>query len=399
MAVSLLEKPPGCEWEHSEGSAVTATFPPTPSSTPKPEVALPASTHHQPESPFPSSEAPGSQQPHLAPPLHTAPPAPQPGSIQAIIREQCRSRLYVPPIVWTSKQPRLLGCRFAFKRMHTTRQGQRDAEKESATQQQTQQYQDRILAAAGLRGPAIASWWKLAIKDFLGACNIHPLGSHSTLPFRYGGHVVAKVKTEGIFSAGSTAPFLAYLNLETIDALREKHVCCRVGRRHSVPVATLRQKKLRSLQPRPKAADPYIVAALIALAQEQQLRSHQTAGGRAVDAQAQSASSKETEASSHEAAFFNVQVLAVPGARAQVLHVYKASIPSGFLDNLQKPSLFSPCSPILVSCWLVSLTEPEEVVEQISSLLRVPADARGQGPRPGRMVAYYRRMHDSNRAG
>jgi hypothetical protein len=114
------------------------------------------------------------------------------------------------------------------------------------------------------------------------------------------------IKTDGIFSGDSTAPFLVYINLETIDALREKHVYSRLGPGHSVPIATLKQKKLRSLQPRQKAEDPYILAALIALAQEQQLHSRQTTRGGALDAQSQVPGSREAEGSLHGTASFEV---------------------------------------------------------------------------------------------
>jgi hypothetical protein len=158
----------------SADPADAATSPRPTSLKPKPEVTLSETTHYQPESPCHLSEAPESQLPDPVPPLHTTVRPPQPGSIQAIIREHCRSRLYVPPIAWTSKQPRLLGCRFVFKTLRARGQRQGSAE-ESPTQQQTQEYRDRTFAAAGLQGPAIASWWKVAVEDFLGAYNIRPL--------------------------------------------------------------------------------------------------------------------------------------------------------------------------------------------------------------------------------
>jgi hypothetical protein len=40
---------------------------------------------------------------------------PEPASINAILREHCRTRLYVHPIAWTTDQPRLLGCQFVRK--------------------------------------------------------------------------------------------------------------------------------------------------------------------------------------------------------------------------------------------------------------------------------------------
>jgi hypothetical protein len=40
---------------------------------------------------------------------------PEPASINAMLREHCRTRLYVHPIAWTTDQPRLLGCQFVRK--------------------------------------------------------------------------------------------------------------------------------------------------------------------------------------------------------------------------------------------------------------------------------------------
>ena len=44
------------------------------------------------------------------------PPVPEPLSINSIIRQYCGSRLYVPPLHWTSDHLQLLDCRFALKR-------------------------------------------------------------------------------------------------------------------------------------------------------------------------------------------------------------------------------------------------------------------------------------------
>jgi hypothetical protein len=41
---------------------------------------------------------------------------PEPLSINSILRQHCRSRLYVPPLHWTSDHLQLLDCRFALKR-------------------------------------------------------------------------------------------------------------------------------------------------------------------------------------------------------------------------------------------------------------------------------------------
>lgn len=42
---------------------------------------------------------------------------PEPASLNAILRDHCRTRLYVRPLVWTMDQPRLLGCCFVHKKL------------------------------------------------------------------------------------------------------------------------------------------------------------------------------------------------------------------------------------------------------------------------------------------
>lgn len=45
----------------------------------------------------------------------TVPPPPEPLSINGILREHCRSRLFVRPLHWTSDHLRLLDCRFVLQ--------------------------------------------------------------------------------------------------------------------------------------------------------------------------------------------------------------------------------------------------------------------------------------------
>lgn len=65
------------------------------------------------------------------------------------------------------------------------------------------------------------------------------------------------------------APSLAYITFDEIQTLRGRHVYTPFGKRTSAPVHRVQQKKMKSLQPQNQAEDPYIVAILIALAQEQ----------------------------------------------------------------------------------------------------------------------------------
>lgn len=52
---------------------------------------------------------------------------PEPGSINAILRKHCRTRLFVAPIIWTSEQLRLLECRFDSQGVPDSPQEKADA--------------------------------------------------------------------------------------------------------------------------------------------------------------------------------------------------------------------------------------------------------------------------------
>lgn len=72
----------------------------------------------------PSEPAPGPEPQHASrdqhAPLHDAVrqprfSAPEARSILAMVRDNHRSRLYLPPLLWTAEQVKLLGCRFLAK--------------------------------------------------------------------------------------------------------------------------------------------------------------------------------------------------------------------------------------------------------------------------------------------
>lgn len=76
----------------------------------------------------PSSQYPGKPLPPS--PTHSdasimEPESPEPGSINAILRDHCRTRLYVCPIAWTMDQPRLLGFRFVPRKLSSKLQKRR----------------------------------------------------------------------------------------------------------------------------------------------------------------------------------------------------------------------------------------------------------------------------------
>ena len=103
--------------------------------------------------------------------------SPEPKSINAILREHPHQRLYVPPIVWTSDQPRLLDCQFA--RQELRQKGPRsskarDSVKEVSRKDQ-QPCEEIIHAAAALQRISITSAKRHAIQRLLGAYDVFPL--------------------------------------------------------------------------------------------------------------------------------------------------------------------------------------------------------------------------------
>lgn len=79
--------------------------------------------------------------------------------------------------------------------------------------------------------------------------------------------------TDGVFSVESNIPVLAYLHLSTLQSRRKNSVKVSASNQPNSPVFRLQQKEQRRLQPSKELEDPYIVAVLIALAQEQRTTS------------------------------------------------------------------------------------------------------------------------------
>jgi hypothetical protein len=135
-----------------------------------------------------SASSPSSGNPHetllssAASPNVIATP-PEPSSINAILREHCRTRLYVNPILLTSIQLRLLTCEFVREELDADRPRHGDAkprtqEKEARLRQTSEsrqeEWRERVRTARELRRPAIASFKKACIQYLLGAHKIVP---------------------------------------------------------------------------------------------------------------------------------------------------------------------------------------------------------------------------------
>ncbi|OJZ82335.1 hypothetical protein ASPFODRAFT_84546 [Aspergillus luchuensis CBS 106.47] len=166
----------------------------------------------------------------------------EPNSIESILRDNSRDRLYVPPVAWTMRQLRLLGCRST---------PQTSKRKERPHSQVT--LSDSLVH--DLRQPNLPADLRCAMLQFGGR--------------RTSEQPVASVWTEGVFSRNSTGPSLAYVTFDGIQSRRSKFVHNSPGKKFNEPVFRTCDKKLRSLQPENTVEDPYIMGIIIALAQEQ----------------------------------------------------------------------------------------------------------------------------------
>jgi hypothetical protein len=215
-------------------------------------------------------------------------------------------------------QPRLLGCQFVLCDLPSEPRIGR-----GATRPQSDEFQQKLLRIAKtLQRSNDPSSKRAAIKSLVRAYNIStdlkkyvvdlhlfsiatanaPTRYRPSVPFSFGKHVVAHVQLDGVYSVDPKKAIFAFFNLESLNMGREGSLSKKSHERESEPVARLRDKKLRARQPENAFEDPYIVAALIALAQAQ--RWFQTEADKA----ARPAGSEEAQPSSNTSALFTVRL-------------------------------------------------------------------------------------------
>jgi hypothetical protein len=192
-----------------------------------------------------------------------------------------------------------------------------------------------------------------------------------------------KLATDGVFSSNSVTPSLAYITFDNIQSLRKKHVYTPPYKIANVPGLRLRQKRLDSLTPQNPAEDPYVVAILIALAQEQQRRLQQQEGSQGEGARIIAKDQTSHRCRYHEygslvlskyranglehSKFFQGMFCAISdlarcfiqpkkgpgpspsGVAADALYIYTANIPCGFLDKFDEPPHYSPSCPVAIT--------------------------------------------------
>ncbi|KAK3297794.1 uncharacterized protein B0H64DRAFT_373099 [Chaetomium fimeti] len=305
--------------------------------------------------------------------------SPEPGSIQAILRQYCRSQLYVHPILWTQEHLRLLECQFVRIEPPTRGQGRdgdgADAPKESTEQRRLQRGRIRILERLSMS--ASREERNKRLMNFLESYHTHySFQDGSRFPFLMDENTAATVDVDAVFHTGSEdsprSPVVR-LHLDTVEDLRKKRYR-QWDSTTNEPLADHCRRKLRLLTPADTAEDPYLAAVLIAMAQMQRMT------------QTQQATTSWTPPGSDEAPMpvdttptaFKVHLIVLSSQQPAELYLYQASIPSAFLDKFERTSCASPCGPVRILYDKFSLQHPQRLVEQFPRVL-------GWGPKQGQV--------------
>lgn len=293
-------------------------------------------------------------------------PGPEPGSINALMRAHPRIRLYVPSIAWlSSHQLRLLGCHFV-RRPIVAAPGEQSNHRQHNLSWQKQV--ELIRAARYLRKPSIHTSNTAVVRGLLQIYDYATI-PYENLPLRFGGRIVDKVWVDSLFSSDprTAHPTFAHIHYETLQRHRRRHVNSSRKRRFNLPIEQLERAKLRRLQPLQEEEDPYIIAILIAMAQEQQCLS---------------SPAPICDPSSHGQhrvqTFFKVNLIASQDTDSPCLWIYKASIPSTFLDRLDEPSRFFPDSDFMVRYCRIPFSVSEKFADRLHRVLS--STVVGAGP-------------------
>ncbi|KAK3369242.1 hypothetical protein B0T24DRAFT_357233 [Lasiosphaeria ovina] len=306
-------------------------------------------------------------------------PPPRVLSINAIMRQHPRARLYVRPALWTAQHLQLLDCHFIIAAQE--RRPKKETEKRDAST--VPPPRRRSLHAANLtsrlQSASDVAAQTLAIVNLLDACDIYMFllsgdGCGMRIPYMrtelsiyFNGRIADTLLTDGMFTCNGDIPVLACVNLDTARWMRDMTVNGRSPRQPNDPVSRIRQKKLDRLTPPIEAEDPYLVAVLIALAQEQ--RRQRPRAAKLSDSQTPRTASNAAEGLVTEEPF-RVCVIGVPAQTPKELHIYSSTIPASFLDRFDHPAQSFPSCPVQISYLSIPLTSPKRLVYTLRKMVQ-----------------------------
>lgn len=206
-------------------------------------------------------------------------------SLHDLVRRH-RQRLYVHPLQWTSQHLRVLACQFVHHTQASKVLLKDVTNRHSRQSLWTQRYSlsRRIQKALGSlqslsSNENLRDW---AIEDLMAAYGFHyqmgPKFRADALLLRYGPHIEVSLHAD-VFSRSHAS--VACLDLDRIESLRANTVYTRSYRRlfqkrpDNEPVKATLEAKLRQIRPSTRLYDPFILAVVVALAQEKR-RSYTT---------------------------------------------------------------------------------------------------------------------------
>ncbi|KAK3293973.1 uncharacterized protein B0H64DRAFT_462295 [Chaetomium fimeti] len=316
----------------------------------------------------PLEDDPNSSASNLATPPQSpaGPHQPKRSSLNDILRENSRHRLFVRPWKWTSRHLRLLDCRFLLEK----------GERKSEVMDTESSVQDGLTISQQQKRPGHLSSEEVATAIDHLSCDSHRLrlsaiglllsdhGFHqrpcSNLYFYFHQRIVTTLRIDGLFSfpsSRSDIPPLAYLDLKKLRSRGEMLVVPSASRRPNPPVARLRLKHQRRFRPANEIEDPYIVAVLVALAQKRQQYRFRNL-----------------------AADLKVHVLVLP-TDAQRFFFYTARFSAPFLNRFDQPSKYFPGDPLCISYCSIPFAPIADTIRGMEKAMSIVPD-NGQREQP-----------------
>ncbi|KAH7248417.1 hypothetical protein B0J15DRAFT_498480 [Fusarium solani] len=307
-------------------------------------------------------------------PLTPTSQSPSTLSLNGVLRQH-RKRLYIHPLQWTSQHLHVLGCEFVTQSRTPSPPLEEitpsDPNEDLRPQQTVDASPNAIKAMKALK--SLRSEFNnekgriWAIDDLMAAYGFahrpRPSSSgHDLLPFGYGARVVASLKVDRVYS--HSCAFAAYLDLDRIDLLRTDTVYTSWHRKlfekwpDNEPVKRILEAKLRRIQPSAQQYDPFILAVLVALAQER--RRPCPTRNAAETPSAVLKPDSNTRLSRHVidlmASSMQVYVLATTSCDSTHLWAYTARFPAPFLDKFDQPSQACYADPLAISYFKIPLS-------------------------------------------
>ncbi|KAL6901328.1 hypothetical protein GGI43DRAFT_383658 [Trichoderma evansii] len=251
----------------------------------------------------------------------STPSTPASSSLYGIVRRHCRERLLVRPIFWTNRHLELLQISF-------------DEPSPAPETDKLDYYSKRSckLPGKGVMRDYLRRFHLLECREEY----IHALFCGFDSPFTSDRlHTVASYEDIELREAGSEwvdskypeYPICAYIDSGRIEEWRRQSLYLHRCSPQNAPVYAMFSQKLKQLRPANLLKDPYIAALLIALAQYRRVVL---------------ASEKPEDLSALE--IYPSQVL-YSLERQSSVYLYKADIPSSFLDMFDHPAIAPPTTP------------------------------------------------------